>query len=277
MKLKQITGLARLLDPRFPTNLAILAMTAAVGASGFIEQLISGSSFLEAVGWGLTLGFLTITTWAIGRELDPDNELSAFVGVPLFLMSLLFYDFYVIWPTLLVIVALRIVNRSNGLTATWLDSTALTIFAGWLVGSTGHWEYGAAAALAFLLDAFLPVPSRRQFLFAVVMVLIILFWQLTTVVDRAVGLPFPMAEWIVAGVTAVLFTTLIVLRSNQIRSLGDATRLPLIPQRVQAGQLLALVTGLLLLWQGADRLVALWSAMLGTSLYRIYIITRGKI
>ena len=277
MKLKQITGLARLLDPRFPTNLAILAMTAAVGASGFIEQLISGSSFLEAVGWGLTLGFLTITTWAIGREVDPDYELSAFVGVGFFLISLLFYDFYVVWPALLVIIALRIVNRSNGLTATWLDSAAFTIFAGWLVGSTGHWVYGIVAAVAFLLDAFLPVPSRRQFLFAAVMVLIIMFWQLTTVVDRAVGLPFPMAEWIVAGVTAVLFTILLILRSNQIRSLGDATKRLLVPQRVQAGQLLALATGFLFLWHGADKLVALWSAMLGTSLYRIYIITRGKI
>lgn len=276
MKLKQITGLARLLDPRFPTNLAILAMSTAVGAVGFIEQIVSGNRFLEAVGWSLMLGFLTISTWAIGREVDPDNELSAFVGVGLFLISLLFYDYYVVWPVLLVIIALRIVNRSNGLTATWLDSAALTIFAGWLVGSTGHWAYGVAAALAFLLDAFLLVPSRRQFLFAAVMVLIILFWQLTTVADRAVGLPFPMAEWIVAGVTAVLFTTLIVLRSGYIRSQGDATRQPLIPQRVQAGQLLALATGFLFLWHGADKLVALWSAMLGTSLYRIYIITRGK-
>jgi hypothetical protein len=276
MKLKEITGLVRLIDPRYPTNLAILAMATAVGAVGFIGQLVSGNRFLEALGWSLTLGFLTISTWAIGREVDPDYELSAFVGVGLFLISLLFYDYYVVWPVLLVIIALRIVNRSNGLTATWLDSAALTIFAGWLAGGTGHWEYGAAAALAFLLDAFLPVPSRRQFLFAVVMVLIILFWQLTTVVDRAVGLPFPMAEWIVVVVTAILFISLLTLRSNHIRSLGDATRLPLIPQRVQAGQLLALVTGLLLLWQGADRLVALWSAMLGTSLYRIYIITRGK-
>jgi len=41
-------------------------------------------------------------------------------------------------------------------------------------------------------------------------------------------------------------------------------------------QLLAMVTGFLFLWQGADKLVALWSAMLGVSLYRIYIITRGK-
>jgi hypothetical protein len=70
MKLKQITGLTRLLDPRFPTNLGILAMATAVGTVGFIGQLVSGNCFLEAAGWSLTLGFLTISTL---REVKDEN------------------------------------------------------------------------------------------------------------------------------------------------------------------------------------------------------------
>jgi hypothetical protein len=276
MKLKQITGLVRLINPHYPTNLAILVVATAVGLIGFIVQLVMGSGFWQAFGWSFAAGFLTIMSWAISRELDPDHDLSAFVSVVLFLITLFFYEIYAfVWPTLLVIIALRIVNRSNGLTATWLDSIFITIFSGWLVASTGHWEYGVVAALALLLDAFLPVPSRRQLLFAGVVVLVTLFWQWTSISDKAIE-PFPVAEWIAGGVTAVLFISLIILRSNHIRSLDDATKQPLIPRRVQAAQVLAVVIGFLSLWQGGDKLLALWSAMLGVSLYRIYTITRGN-
>lgn len=276
MKLKQITGLVRLLDPRYPTNLAILLIAAAVGAVALISQLISGDTFWQALGWSLTLGFLTTMSWAIGRELDPDHELAAFVGVILFLLSFLFYNFYLAWPALLLIMALRIVNRSNGLPATWLDAIAITVLAGWLLAGTGHWAYTVVASLALLLDALLPAPSRRHLLFVAIIIAIVLFWQSAAIVDRAAGLSISWLEWLLAGVTAVLFTILIILRSHHLRSLGDATRQPLMPPRVQAAQLLALLTGLLFLWQGADTLLALWSALLGVSLYRIYIITKGK-
>lgn len=276
MKLKQLTGLARLIDPRYPTNLAILVVATAVGLIGFIVQLVAGRGLGPAFGWSVAVGFLTILSWAIGRELDPDHEMSAFVGVVLFLASLFFYPIYAfVWPTLLVILALRIVNRTSGLAVTWLDSLLFAGLAGWLVGSTGHWEYGVVAILAFLLDAFLPQPSRRQLLFAGVVAAMVLFWQWTTIVDGAAA-PIVAVEWMVAGGTAVLFTALIILRSHHIRSLGDASKLPLLPQRVQAAQLLALVTGFLFLWQGADKLLALWAAMLGVSLYRLYIIIRGN-
>lgn len=277
MKLKQITGLVRLLDPRYATNLAILVVATAVGVIGFIAQLVIGSGFWLAFGWSFVAGFLTIMSWAIGRELDPDHDLSAFVGVAIFLLSLVLYESSTfVWPTLLVIMALRIVNRSNGLRATWLDSVLFTVLAGWLVGSTGHWEYGIVAVVALLLDAFLPVSSRRQLLFAAIVGLIILFYQWTMIVDRAAGFPFSWTELGAAGVVVVLFISLIIFRSNQIRSVGDATKEPLVLLRVQAAQMLAVATGLLFLWQGADKLMALWSAMLGVSLYRIYAIARGN-
>jgi hypothetical protein len=79
-----------------------------------------------------------------------------------------------------------------------------------------------------------------------------------------------LASALIAGLfLAVIATT------RQLDSVGDATGEPLAARRVQAAQVLALLTGLLTAWwDGAPGLVALlplWAAMLGVSLYRLAI------
>ncbi|MGD9316838.1 MAG: hypothetical protein PVG56_08400, partial [Anaerolineae bacterium] len=90
MKLADFTALGRNpLDPGYPTNLAIAALTVVVAIAGAVWRLISGVALLESALWGIGAGLVMFLTWALGRELDPDHDLSAFVGAGLVLIALL--------------------------------------------------------------------------------------------------------------------------------------------------------------------------------------------
>jgi hypothetical protein len=81
MKLTDITVLGRTpIDPSCPTNRAIAVLTTVVAIAGAILRLLKGTTPLESVLWGIEAGLAVFLTWALGRELDPDHDLSAFVG-----------------------------------------------------------------------------------------------------------------------------------------------------------------------------------------------------
>ncbi|NIV31273.1 MAG: hypothetical protein GWN58_17785, partial [Anaerolineae bacterium] len=108
MKLSDLTALGRVpIDPSYPTNLAIAALSLIVALAGAIGLLASGTALLESVLGGTSAGLLPFLTWALGRELDPDHDLSAFVGTGLVLIAFLLPDM----PSLLVIVWLLMVLR----------------------------------------------------------------------------------------------------------------------------------------------------------------------
>ena len=117
MKLTDVTTLGRPVDPRYPTNLAVVVLSPVVVVAGTIYRLVSGYALLEGVLWGIGAGLAVFLAWALGRELDPDHDLSAFVGAGLTVFGLLLTGL----PSLLVLfwllLALRVVNRSTGLPA----------------------------------------------------------------------------------------------------------------------------------------------------------------
>ncbi len=276
MKLKQITAVARPIDPKYPTNRAILIIGFMVIVITAAIQLISGEDFWASVSWGGTAGVLTIVTWALGREIDPDHEWSAFVAVTFFVISLFFLELPSILPSALTLLALRPVNRTVGLPITTLDSMMIAGLGLWLFASMGLWALGLVVVLAFLLDGLLPSPSRRQLLFGLIVMILMLVIDRGKVVESVNNEPIPYL--VVAGLTAVLFIPLIIFRSKPINTIGDATGQPLLPIRIQAAQALALAIGLLLLWQanetGIVLLLPLWLAMLGVSLFRIFTILK---
>jgi hypothetical protein len=164
MKLNDFTALARTpIDLSYPTNRAIAVLTTVVTIAGAILRLLRGTTPLESVLWGIAAGLAVFLTWALGRELDPDHDLSAFVGAGLVFIALLLVDA----PSLLLILwllsVLRTVNRTVGLPAKPLDSLWVLGLSAWLTWQ-GYWMVGLVTAVAFLLDGLLPPPLRRQLL-----------------------------------------------------------------------------------------------------------------
>jgi hypothetical protein len=271
MKLTDITALGRTpIDPRYPTNLAIGTLTLVVAIAGAILRLLSGAAPLESALWGIEAGLVLFLTWALGRELDPDHDLSAFVGVGLVLIALLIFDM----PSLLVIfwllLVLRIVNRTVGLPAKPLDSLAVLGLGAWLAWQ-GYWMVGLATAVAFLMDGLLSPPLRHQLFvsgLAFVATLVLSIFHGDIAMERGPTTAVVIAAAVMAGLFLVVIAT-----TRESKAVGDATGEPLNPRRVQAAQVLALLTALLFAWwAGASGMVALlplWAAMTGVGLYRL--------
>lgn len=162
----EITSIGRPLDPTYPTNRVVLVLLplAAVISGGLAVAAGEGpGAVVVRAGGGALAAF---GSWALAREIAPDDEVVAAFGA----MLLGFAAFLVLDVALLPVFAAlfyaRVVNRSTGLAATGLDSllvTALALFAAWRAGSP--WP-AAAGAVAFVLDAVLRPGHARQWMFA---------------------------------------------------------------------------------------------------------------
>jgi hypothetical protein len=86
----------------------------------------------------------------------------------------------------------------------------------------------------------------------------------------------PTMPVVVASVAMAGLFLLVIATSREIQAVGDTTGKPLNPRRVQAAQVLALLTALLFAWwageSGVVALLPLWAATLGVSLYRLAIL-----
>jgi hypothetical protein len=273
MKLSDITALGRPIDPSYPTNRAIVILALAGAIAGTILRLLSGAVLLESALWGMGVGFALFLTWALGRELDPDHGLSAFVGAGLVLITLLLFDS----PSLLVVfwllLLLRLVNRTAGLPAKPLDSLAVLGLGTWLAWQ-GYWMVGLVTTVAFLLDGLLSPPLKSHLFvsgLAFVATVILSVFRGDIAMESGPTTVVVIASVVVAGLFLVVIAT-----SRELQAVGDATGRPLNPRRVQAGQVLALLTALLFAWwagaSGVVALLPLWAAMIGVGLYRFAIL-----
>jgi hypothetical protein len=274
MKVERLSSLTRSIDLDYPTNRAIVIITLLFlfGISGF--QLFLGRDISAAFYSGLRAGASVFLAWAFARELDPDNELSAFFAAFLGCTGFLFFPSPLLLGLFLELLLIRIVNRSTGMPSKTSDSLAVLLLSGW-ISLQGNWIFGLFTSLAFLLDSFLPAPNRHNRIFggAAFIVSVLAFLkaagQESTFLD--IESTFSAIQSGLFMLTVSLLFIPIVLSSRKIKSGGDMTGIPLDPLRMQAAQLTALLSAGLLTalrgWAGAESLMPLWGAILGVSLY----------
>jgi len=267
MKVGRISSLARSIDLAYPTNRAIVIITLLflLGTAGL--QLILGKDISSALYSSLRAGASVFFAWAFAREIDPDNELSAFFAAFLGFTGFLFFSSPSLLALFLELLLIRIINRSTGLPSKTSDSFAVLLLSGW-ISLQENWIFGLFTALAFFLDSFLPAPNYHNRIFGGAA----LIFSLLSFI-RAAG-----QESILLNAQSGLFTLAVALlfiptffSSQKIEARGDLTGTPLNPLRMQAAQLTALLSAgssaTLRGWAGAESLMPLWGAILGISIY----------
>lgn len=274
MKLSDITALGRTpIDPSYATNRAIATLALVATIAWTLVGSLSGAALLESVSWGIGAGFVVFLTWALGREVDPEHDLSAFVGVGLVLIALLFFDTPPLLVILWLLLVLRLVNRTVGLPAKPLDTLGVLGLGAWMTWQ-GDWIVGLVTAVAFLLDGLLSPPLRIHLFasgLAFVATVVLTLFQGGMVMASGPTPAVVISSAVMAGLFLVVIST-----TREIEAVGDATSTPLSPRRVQAAQVLALLTALLFAWwdgaSGMMALLPLWAAMTGAGLYRLAIL-----
>jgi hypothetical protein len=270
MRMSDITALGRLPDPRYPTNRAIMLLALAFAVAGAILQSLRGAALPASINWGVGAGFALFLAWALGRELDPDYDLSAFVGAGLALVAVLLAEVPPLMVILWLLLVLRLVNRTVGLPARPLDTLGVLGLGTWLTWQ-GDWIVGLVTAVAFLLDGLLSPPLRYHLFvsgLALLATLVLSVFHGDATAESGPTVAVAVASLVMAGLFAVVIAT-----CREVEAVGDATGKPLHPRRVRAAQILALVAALLYAWwagaAGVLAMLPLWAAMVGVSLYRL--------
>ncbi len=252
--LYRITSIARTLDPRFPTNLAVLVLLpAAAGVAGAMA-LLRGSGLPDIAQAALFGAAAALAGWAFARELAPDLERLAFLSLLLTLGAFLTVES----SSLLLLFAaqflVRIVNRSVGLPARGIDSVFVAVLTVWSAWGGAFPGLGVIGSLAFGLDASMKERLRRQWFFAGICLAATwvyldrqaLSWSPETLPATAAGLLLMVT--VAYGLT--------MWRTRAVTSVADATGIALSSARVRAGMAVGLLAGLQALARGQAGLEA---------------------
>lgn len=275
MRLADVTTLARALDPKVPTNRAVIVLMAVTLVSMTIVALVGGQSLGPAALDGLVCAVALFLAWALGRELAPDDQVAAFAGLAVLAPALAFGVRPDLLPGLAIIGLVRIVNRTVGPPATWTDLLAYLGVGGWLVWR-GDWEIGVAGSVALLLDFRMTPRHLKALPFAAGFVAItVATWRR----ERPVfGAPHTDLEWLAAAV-AVAFALVLVSQPAVVaehdRGNGSCDR-----RRVQGGMAVGLLAAVATLGRGEPHVLAdtpLWAALFGVVIARpLHLVRRWR-
>ena len=266
MKRTDVSSIGRAVDLTYATNRAIVVVTLVVTTGGLLWQRHSGAPWLASTTWGAQVGLTVFLAWVVCRELDPDHPTAAFAAAGLALVTVLTWALPHLPLILWLVMLMRVVNRSTGLAAGVLDALGLVGLAGWL-SLQGNWAYGLITAIALFLDSQLPDPAQRQLPFALLSAFVT---ALTAILGSGSLWETPS---LMGGLGALGFSLVflpVILAARSVESVGDETGECLRPVRVQAAQVLALLTGVMgAFLDGPSALVSLgplWASVLGASL-----------
>lgn len=264
------TSIGRPIDPAWPTNRAIAILSGLVVFGTAVIELLAGRGRIglaAAIVDGALAGLAVFLAWALARELDPDRDHAAFAGALVALVTALWLGPPRFGSLFLLLLALRIVNRTVGPPARPLDTLAILGLAVWVAWS-GGWIAAFAATLAFLLDATLPPPHRTHLAAAGAAL------ALTGVAATRAGFPpawSPATAISVVALVLLLPYLRVIRASARLVTRTDAGARPLDPRRVRSAQALGLLSAVIAVSvEGVTGLAALsplWSALVGCGLY----------
>lgn len=282
-KIHRISAIARPVEPRYLTNLALLVLMGLTLVGLAATALVRGAAPVDAVLAGLMGALVVFATWALGRELAPDDDPAAFVAlVPVAAVVTVGVTPQLLGP-FVVLGLIRVVSRCVGPPATLLDRVALVVLT-FVVAREGHgYAVGVAAVLAFGLDAVLTgrsepgdaegvpdrAPARQTWAFAALA-------AATTAMGMAIGEPslavVAPGPWTVAAIVTAALFAVVTLTQPAPRSPHDAwPDVPLRLSRVRGGMLVALLASVPTLLGGDAAVLAWgvpWAACAGVVLTR---------
>ncbi len=278
MNISKYSSLARVIDPRYPTNLAIVILSIFVGGVQFLLNIFQGIDLVGSIFAAVPIGLSVFLTWALGREIDPEHELSAFAGLVLVIPGYWLLDAPDLIAVVTILLLLRLLNRTTGREPKLLDSLTLAGLGIWLL-FRAEWIFGLITAAAFFLDSRLSSPKKQNFIFSGIMTIL-------TVVSLIILEPAALQKEIsspelffVIGVI-VLFIPLII-HTRKIDLMCDFPNETINPLRVQVSQIFAVTAGTLV-WlykgkNGLNDLLPVWSSIIAVSLAYLSITLLNKV
>jgi hypothetical protein len=242
-RIYQYTSIGRPLDPAYPTNRAVLILMPLGALLGAVVAWFDGAGIPQVFQQAVVFALILFVSWALARELDPDDNPAAFISLACGLLVALAVESPGVLIAFVTLGLVRIVNRSSGLAARKADSVVVMVLSIAVIYATQSPLFGAVAALAFMLDGSLKDPLRHQWLFG----LLCLGGTIVYMVDHDIGpghlnAPDSLFEWL-----ALLFLLIFALNTaltRKVHSKGDIGSRRLDVNRVRGGMAVGLFAAL---------------------------------
>ena len=238
-RIYKYTSIGRPLEPGLTSNKAVLILMPLGMALGAVTAWMDGQAGVQLLQQAILFLLIVFGSWALARELDPDDHVAAFISMA----AAVFVTLVVEAPGILIVFTtlglVRVVNRSTGLAARKADSVLVMVLTLLVIYATESPFFGVVAALAFILDGSLKEPLRHQWIFG----LVCLGGTVVYMVDHDVGLAYFLApdsllEWLSLAVLLVLALDMFLLK--KVRSGADLNGRPLDIGRVKGGMAIGL-------------------------------------
>lgn len=271
------TALGRPIDPfNYRSNLIFLIVMPTVGVLMGLYTLFT-VGFFEAIEAGFWVSASAAVAWIVGRELDPDNDYSAFVALALAVIAVVFrYADFQDTPLLTFLLTagvaiqyLRIVAHPVGPKPYTTDSFIM-LAVSLLLLLTQNWIFALAGVLAFALDAYLPANrSPRHYAFAGVLAVATIVRGIIAA-GGSVGLTAPY----LISLIAIAFVTIVTMVGiTKVVCKTDDGEHDFDVNRVRATHAI-LLFGIFVtaLWNGDNGVIwtlPLSMTLLGVALYRL--------
>ena len=195
------TGLGRMLDVEHRSNRYI----AAAAVLGVFATLVWrwATEAEDPWPWAFRVGAGLFLAWAIGRELDPDDTMSAGLA-SIIVVPLLALGAPSLGAAAAVLIATRIAVRTTGVSPHLIDGVVLTAFAAYLGSQANAWPALGVLILAVGTDRYAHPPGPVRTLWfagAMTIAATVTAFVLSDTIDWVQP---TIPEWIVIGATATL-------------------------------------------------------------------------
>ncbi len=234
-------------------------------------QLAAAAPFLEALGTAGATAFAVFMSWAIGREIDPACEWSAFVALPFTLIIALFFDGPGFVFLFFILLVSRVLNGSSGMRSTSIDSFLLIIL-GAILYYDGIFTALLILSPVFIFDAHLHPQNRKQNIFALISPFLFLVMLL---IVPGISFTAETVDIYKLGsllLLAAAFMVLSILSSDK-PVYDDKNKMILLRQRISLARLVPVVLIITaLVFEGPRAFVLLYPAGLayyGTAFYHL--------
>ena len=237
------TSIARPVDPAYPTNKTLLILLP-VGAIVFALAAFVGLLTVEPAAAAFAALLTGFASWALTRELAPDDDAAAFLALALAWLMAVLTGATGVLALFVALVLTRIVNRSTGLPLRPWDTVMVLGFALWSADTLGQPLLGLVAALAFAADAALEDGPRLHWGAALVCVVVSGWWLSAGFAAPDVG-----PAWFAPGAILIGCVIVIALIRAPV-SVGDASGEKLTAPRVKIGLAIGCFVGAQSLFHG---------------------------
>lgn len=195
------TGLARLLDVEHRSNRYIVAAAVLGGAATLLWRWATDAA--DPLLWAVRVGAVMFLAWAIGRELDPDDTMSAALA-SIVVVPLLALGAPSLGAAVAVLIAARIAVRTTGVSPHLIDGVVLTAFAAYLGSQAETWPALGVLILAVGTDRYAEPPGPVRTLWFAAAMTIAAMVTAFVLSDTTDWVQPTIPEWVVIGATASL-------------------------------------------------------------------------